>query len=202
MNTDKRQRFRVDYFLTIRPLIKNVECGDTGIIKEFNHKLFIGIIDVLGHGKEAYEIAVISKKYLENNYHKDLIVIMKGLHKHLRNSRGAVAGLCLIDLISGELKYVCVGNITARILGANTVRIVPRPGIIGYAIRTPREERKKLYNNDVLLLYTDGIKEHFELEDYPELIQDDARTIASNIINKFGKKNDDAACFALRFTKI
>ena len=202
MNTDKRQRFRVDYFLTIRPLIKNVECGDTGIIKEFNHKLFIGIIDVLGHGKEAYEIAVISKKYLENNYHKDLIVIMKGLHKHLRNSRGAVAGLCLIDLITGELKYVGIGNITARIFGTNTVRIVPRPGIIGYAIPTPREERKKLYNNDVLLLYTDGIKEHFELEDYPELIQDDARTIASNIINKFGKKNDDAACIVLRFTKI
>ena len=202
MNTDKRQRFRGNYFLAIRPLIKNVECGDTGIIKEFDHKIFIGIIDVLGHGKEAYEIAVISKKYLENNYHKDLIVIMKGLHECLKDSRGAVAGLCLIDLIAGELKYVGIGNITARIFGANTVRIVPRPGIIGYAIPTLREERMKLYNNDVLLLYTDGIKEHFELEDYPKLLQDDARTIASNIINKFGKKNDDAACIVLSFTQI
>jgi hypothetical protein len=202
MFLDEIEKFKVDYFLAIRPLIKNMECGDTGIIKEFDHKVFIGIIDVAGHGKEAYEIAVISKKYLENNYHKDLIVIMKGLHEHLKGTRGAVAGLCLLDLITGELKYVGTGNITARILGINTVRIVSRPGIVGYAIRTIREERMKLHNNDVLLLYTDGVKGHFELEDYPELLQDDARTIATNIINEFGKKNDDAACIALIFRQI
>ena len=202
MDTDKRQVFKADYFLTVKPLTKNVECGDTGIIKEFDHKLFISIIDVLGHGKEAYDIAVVSKDFLEENYRKDLVEVMKGLHKHLRNSRGAVAGLCLLDLITGELKYVGTGNITARIFGTNTVRIVQRPGIIGYAIRTIREERMKLYNNDVLLLYTDGIKEHFKLEDYPELLQDNTRTIATDIINKFGKKNDDAACIVLRFTQI
>jgi len=202
MDIDKRQVFKVDYFLTIKPFTKNVECGDTGIIKEFDHKVFIGIIDVAGHGKEAYKIAVTSKDFLEKNYRKDLVNSMKDLHKCLKDTRGAVAGLCLIDLIAGKLKYVGIGNITARIFGANTRRIISKPGIIGYAIRTIREERTKLYNNDVLLLYTDGIKEHFELEDYPELLQDDARTIATNIISKFGKNNDDAACIALRFTQM
>lgn len=192
----------MDYFLDIRPLTKNRECGDTGIIKEFDHKLFIGIIDAAGHGKEAHGIAVTFKKFLENNYQQGLVVIMKGLHEHLKYTRGAVAGLFLLDLTTGKLKYVGVGNITARIFGTNTVRIVSRSGIIGYTIPTLREERTKLYNNDVLLLYTDGIKEHFELEDYPELLQDDARTIVTNIINKFGKKNDDAACIALRFTQM
>jgi len=192
----------VDYFLDIRPLTKNRECGDTGIIKEFDHKIFIGIIDVVGHGKEAYKIAVVSKGFLEENYRKDLVEVMKGLHEHLKDTRGAVAGLFLLDLTTGKLKYVEVGNITARIFGANTRRIISKPGIIGYAIRTIREERTKLYNNDVLLLYTDGIKEHFELEDYPKLLQDDAKTIVTNIINKFGKKNDDAACIALRFTQM
>jgi len=192
----------VDYFLDIRPLTKNRECGDTGIIKEFDHKLFIGIVDAAGHGKKAHGIAVISEKFLEKNYHQDLVEIMKGLHEHLKDTRGAVAGLFLLDLTTGKLKYVEVGNISARIFGTNTVRIVSRSGIIGYAIRTIREERMKLYNNDVLLLYTDGIKEHFELEDYPELLQDDARTIVTNIINKFGKKNDDTTCIALRFAQM
>ena len=199
MSVNERQKSKVDYFFEIRPLTKNRECGDTGIIKEFDHKLFIGIIDAAGHGKEAYGIAVIFKKFLEKNYHQDLALIMKGIHEHLKDTRGAVAGLCLLDLTTGKLKYLEIGNITARIFGVNTVRIISRPGIIGYAIPTIREERTKLYNNDVLLLYTDGIKEHFELEDYPELLQDDARTIVTNIINKFAKKNDDAACIALRF---
>lgn len=192
----------MDYFLDIRPLTNNRECGDTGIIKEFDHKLFIGIVDAAGHGIKAYDVAVIFKKYLENNYHQNLVEIIKGLHEQLKHTRGAVAGLFLLDLTTGELKYLEVGNITARIFGANTVRIVSRPGIIGYAIPNLREERRKLYNNDVLLLYTDGVKEHLELEDYPELLKDDARTIATNIINKFGKKNDDAACIALRFTQM
>lgn len=202
MDTDKRQVFKVDYFLTIKPFTKNVECGDTGIIKEFDHKVFIGIIDVVGHGKEAYKIAVTSKDFLEKNYRKDLVNSMKDLHKCLKDTRGAVAGLCLIDLIAGELKYVGIGNITARIFGSTTVRIVSRTGIIGYIMSTPREEIMKLCTDDVLLLYTDGIKEHFELEDYPELLKDGARTIASTIIHKFGKKNDDAACIALRFTQM
>jgi len=202
MDTDKRQVFKADYFLAVKPLTKNVECGDTGIIKEFDHKIFISIIDVLGHEKEAYDIAGVSKDFLEENYRKDLVEVMTGLHKHLRNSVGAVAGLCLLDLITGELKYVGTGNITARIFGADTRRIIFEPGIIGYAIRTIREKRIKLYNNDVLLLYTDGIKEHFESEDYPELLQEDTRTIATNVIYKFGKNYDDAACIALRFTQV
>jgi len=202
MSTNKRQKSKVDYFLDIKPLIKNNECGDIGIIKEFDHQVFIGIVDVVGHGKKAHEIAVISKKFLENNYHRDLTVIMKSLHEHLKGTRGAVAGLCLLDLTSGELKYVGVGNITVRIFGFNTHRIIPRPGIIGYAMRTIREERTKLHHNDVLLLYTDGVKEHFELGDYPEILQDDTGTIAKNIISKFGKNNDDAACIALRFIQM
>ncbi len=144
---------------------KETECGDTGIIKEFDNNVFIGIVDVLGHGTEAYKLAVICRDFLEKNYRKDLIEIMKSFHDYLKGSRGAVAGLCLLDINSGILKYVGMGNITARKFGLNPLRLVPRDGIIGDAIKTSKEETIKLSDGDVFVLYTDGVKEHFELED-------------------------------------
>lgn len=146
------------YFLAIRPLTRNSECGDTGLIKEFENKVFIGILDVLGSGKDAQKIVSISKDFLEKNYRKDLVEIMKGLHECIKGSRGAVAGVCHLDLKTGELKYVGIGNITTRIFGSSTKRIISRSGIIGYMMPSPREKTMKLYASDILVLYTDGVK--------------------------------------------
>lgn len=63
----------------------------------------------------------------------------------------------------------------------------------------PREEIIDLCHGDVLVLHSDGVRYHFELKDYPGLLRDDAETIARNIIYKFGKKEDDASCIALRY---
>lgn len=189
----------LDYFLAKRPLTTEIECGDAGIIKEFNHKIFITLFDVLGHAsKDTYKIAQRIAQYLEKNYQKELIEIIKGLHEYMAGSRGAAIGLGLLDLKTGELKYVGVGNIVARKFGSSTVRIIPRSGVVGYIMPEPKEEIIRLYDGDILVLYTDGVKESFELEEYPELLKDDAKTIATHLIHQFGKEEDDAACIALR----
>jgi len=57
----------------------------------------------------------------------------------------------------------------------------------------------KISGGDVLVLHTDGIASHFDLNDYPEILKDDAKTIANNLIKKFSKKDEDATCVVLRF---
>jgi negative regulator of sigma-B (phosphoserine phosphatase) len=68
-------------------------------------------------------------------------------------------------------------------------------------MRHLREEKMTLTDGDVLVLHTDGVKEHFDLEDYPELLVDDAETVANHIINQFGGAEDDACCIALRYQR-
>ncbi len=191
---------KLDYYLAKRPLPghKESECGDIGLIKEFGQKVFIAIVDVLGHGKDAHRLASISKRYLQKNYHKSLIDIVEGLHAHIKSSRGEVLAVCLLDIKSGQLRCVGVGNITVRKFGASSIKMVSRSGIVGYVLPSPKEEIMQLYNGDVLVLYTDGVKSLFELGDYPELLKDDAKTVATHIIHQFGKEEDDAACIALR----
>ncbi len=65
-------------------------------------------------------------------------------------------------------------------------------------MRMPALETIALEDGDVVILYTDGVKSHFTLKEYPQMLRDDVKTIASTIVNSFGRAHDDAACVALK----
>ena len=62
-----------------------------------------------------------------------------------------------------------------------------------------REQTLKLFAGDVLVMYSDGIKEHFELSEYPGILTGNAKSIAVGLLNQFGKQNDDVSCIALKY---
>ena len=92
-----------------------------------------------------------------------------------------------------------IGNIVIRCFGATEVRLLSRPGIVGGNRRTPSEEHMNLSPGNVIVLYTDGIRDRFGLDDYPALLHDSAESIAATVVRRFGKDYDDASCVALRF---
>jgi serine phosphatase RsbU (regulator of sigma subunit) len=190
-----------DYHVAKVPLLSEEKCGDTSVIKEFNRKMFFAVVDVLGHGSEARALAIIIETFLAENCREDLIEIIVGLHEHIKGSRGAAAALCLLDRDSGELKYTGIGNITVRTIGRVTRRLLSRDGVIGYMIRSPIEKSIKMADNDILLAYSDGIKENFEFEDNPGIVKLTAKRIATLVMTQFNKKIDDAICLALRYRK-
>jgi negative regulator of sigma-B (phosphoserine phosphatase) len=191
---------RVDCYLVKRALtLRETECGDTGVIKEFDGQCFLALVDVLGHGSEAHTAALSAQKYLEQNYRQELIDVMQGLHACLMGTRGAVAAICRLDIKTGKLIYVGVGNIAVRVLGPRNSRFVSRDGIVGYMMSTLKEQTLKLFAGDVLVMHSDGIKEHFELSKSPGILTGTAKSIAVELLNQFGKRNDDASCIALKY---
>ncbi|MBW2310137.1 MAG: SpoIIE family protein phosphatase [Deltaproteobacteria bacterium] len=194
---------KLDYFLFVRPL-ENGRSGDTGVVREFNDKVFLGLVDVLGHGEEAWKAAKIYKRFLEKNYRRSLVEIGEKLHEHIHKKgiRGAVIGVCHLVKNTGELSYIVTGDISLRKFGTISERAVSQPGIMGEAIRFLREKKTHLVDDDVLILHSDGIKYHFDLRDYPQLFKESARNIATNLIAKFGKDHDDASCIVLKYARI
>ena len=177
------------------------ECGDTGIVRAYEDHCFVALIDVLGHGKEAFEVAVRAEKWLLNHHGQehDLEEIMTGLHAHLKGSRGAVASVCRLNLDTGELAFSGVGNITMRVFGNSPQRLIARDGIVGYMMRSPMEQKTTLHPGDILVLSSDGVAEHFNLDDFPELLMGNAVDITRKFLDDLGKENDDASCIALRY---
>ncbi len=199
----KPENTQLDIHSIVRPLPGNREdeCGDTTVIIRQDNHLFLGMIDALGHGRKAHELAITCKVFLQKNFNDNLVELFESLDDHIKGSIGVVAALSHLDLETGELNYAGIGDITTRIFGENEKRFVSRSGVIGYMPPKAKVSTFTLCDNDILMLYSDGVRAHFVLKDYPELMKDDAKTVASNIIDKFGKQQDDAGCIVLRYKK-
>jgi hypothetical protein len=193
---------KIEYAMILRALLWDVsECGDLGYIREYDNKCFVCLIDILGHGKNARSIAVEAEKYLEANYQRNLVDIMNGLHKHLYGSRGGVVLMCRLDIPAGKLQYTGIGNVTGRVIGFNQHRMLSKDGIVGFGSISPIIRECDFSDHDLLILYSDGIKEHFNLLEHLPLFTGDTESIASGVLKEFGKKTDDACCIALKYIK-
>lgn len=187
----------IDYFIAERAL--EWVNGDTAFISVGKGQVFVGIVDGAGHGPEAHKIAQASRDFLEKNKDEKLTSLMNELHENLLGTRGGVAIIGKLDNETLQFHYVGIGNIFLRKFGNPSEQAVTQDGVIGYHIRTPKEKRMQISGGDVLVMHTDGITSYFDVNDYPEILSDDAKTIANNLINKFGKINDDATCIVIRF---
>ena len=177
-------------------------CGDTGVLQVAPDRCFAALIDVLGHGRAASEVAKVAEQHLRCAMSgADLTEVMNGLHEHLKGTRGAVVSLCRIDIATGLLRFVGVGNITARITGSKPQRLLSRDGVVGYQTSKPREESATLVWGDIVVMHSDGISENADWLEHPDLLVGTAEEIANGVLRHFSKQNDDASCLVIRYLK-
>ena len=175
--------------------------GDLAFFDSDDRWVFLAIIDGLGHGQEAHEVAKIAHKFLSESWSPDVVLTMNRLHELLQNTRGAAAGLAAIDLTTDIVHYTGIGNTVFRRLGSSASRLVSREGIVGIRMRSPNEQQLLLQDKDILLLYSDGVSDQFELQSYPQIKVHSSQLAAKNIVRKFGSRFDDSTCLVVKYVK-
>jgi serine phosphatase RsbU (regulator of sigma subunit) len=183
----------------VRPCSGEFVSGDAVVSRDLGQGLFVAIVDVLGHGPEAHELTHIIEAYLGRYGSADVHGVMTRLHQHLRGTRGAAVGLCSIDAESGRVDYAGIGNTVMRRFGETETRLVSHDGVLGHNMRTPHPQTLQLAHGDMLVLYTDGVSDRFTAQDYPGVLRHPPSEVAKNIVQRFGKSHDDAACIAVRY---
>jgi serine phosphatase RsbU (regulator of sigma subunit) len=184
----------------IRPCRGEQLSGDSVVIRPLEQGLFVAIVDVLGHGPEANKLTHVIDAYLARYGTSDVSGVMTRLHQHLKGTRGAAVGLCAIDAATGRIEYAGIGNTAMRRFGKAETRFVSQDGVLGQNMRTPRPQTLQLEPGDLIILYTDGVSDRFTLDDYPGVLHHAPKEVASNIVQRFGKDHDDAACIAVRYS--
>ena len=106
----------------------------------------------------------------------------------------------LMDSASGRVSYAGIGNTAMRRFGKAETRLVSQAGVLGQNMRTPRPQTLQLEPGDLIVLYTDGVSDRFTADDYPGVLRHAPKQVASNIVQRFGKDHDDAACIAVRYS--
>ena len=182
-----------------RPCLGEHLSGDTVVIESLEQGLFVAIVDVLGHGPDANALTHVIEAYLKRYCCRDITGVLARLHQHLQGTRGAAVGLCAIDTATGRLDYAGIGNTSMRIFGKTETRFVSQDGVLGQNMRTPRPQSAQLEPDDLIVLYTDGVSDRFTTQQYPGVLLHAPEVVAANIVKRFGKDHDDAACIAVRY---
>jgi serine/threonine protein phosphatase PrpC len=161
-------------------------------------RLVLAVIDVLGHGPQAHAVAVKAEAALAGSENSDVTALLALLDEALAGPIGAAAAIVVLEPDSGMGQFVGVGNTVARALGRSERRLVSVDGIVGQSHRSPSRLDFTLGVGDILLLHTDGISSHFDRSQYPQLPTEDVEVGAREMIRRFGRTYDDAACLIVR----
>ncbi len=182
----------------VRPCLGERVSGDTVVIEHCDDMLFLAVVDALGHGPQANAVANRAEFFLRKHWSSDVLDTMQRLHSELKGTIGAAAGLGVVDRRTCELRYTGVGNTVLRTFGSRTTRLISTDGIIGIRFRTPTVQAAPLNASDIMLLYSDGVSDRFDVAQYPQIRYHSAAAIAHHIVERFGKPYDDATCMAMR----
>jgi len=171
--------------------------GDQWFVKKFSDAILVAVIDGLGHGKKAADSAKKIIEVLNTSQEEDtLFDIINRCHESLQGSRGAVLMLAKIQK-NYEVTWMNVGNI----LGLHWIKktqkkdvLLPQGGVVGFRLPLLRSESFIAHPGDMLIIATDGLKNHFIQDDFHHT---SPQKVADEFFKKYRKLEDDALIFVL-----
>jgi negative regulator of sigma-B (phosphoserine phosphatase) len=143
------------------------ESGDRYVVRKTSTGILIGLTDGLGHGAEAARASELAIRLIENSFEDSLITIAKRCHEQLQLTRGVVMALASINATDNTLTWFSIGNIEGVLIHSNPHAvpareyIFTRPGVVGYRFPLPSATVLSIFENDLLVLATDGIRNDF-----------------------------------------
>jgi len=189
------------------PLNGGDYCGDQFGYWRNGKETVLCIADGLGHGKHAEEAAKSALAYVARHLSSPLAKIFSGCNSAIRNTRGVAMGIAIIDEDARMLTYAGVGNTRIMIQrkadgGDTTAEILylrSDYGIVGGGFKRLVPEDVPLQSGDLVVLYTDGVKEMINLPRDHVLAYGSVQKLAEMIINNWRIETDDAAVLVYRY---
>lgn len=178
---------RVSLAWVSRPRAGESVNGDAVVVRKHGSSVLIAVIDALGHGPKAAEVAQTSVKWLDSaDEPTGATGLVNGLHRELQGSRGTAALLLLVSATG--LEACSVGNVELR---STTGRLpfVLTPGVLGVRLRSPKICVSGSPLSDRFVLHSDGISGRFDIK--PPRSQTPSELV-SHIFASHRHSHDDA----------
>ncbi|MCR9164127.1 MAG: SpoIIE family protein phosphatase [Nannocystaceae bacterium] len=139
-----------------RPCSGFTASGDLVVVRQEGDATMLAVVDVLGHGPSAAEVAQQASACLRRvDLEADVEAWTYQLHEALSRTRGAAVGLGRSR--GSDLQLAVVGNVAIASCGTR-VGIVASPGIVGRRLRKLRTFSFSMKTGDRLALYSDGLR--------------------------------------------
>lgn len=134
-------------------------CGGDGyLVVQRPDSFWVVVVDALGHGKAAAEVAytllAMINRLIET--YKAPEAVVEACHRGLQGSRGAAMAIARADNCCWE--WIGVGNVRGKLLGSASASFSNMDGVVGYGSLHLRRSVLPRQPNSRLCIYTDGVK--------------------------------------------
>jgi len=174
--------------------------GDQCLVQPSGGRVLLAVVDGLGHGEKAADVAERAITVLRDHAHEPPDDLLQRCHRKLVGTRGVVMSLASVDVAGRCLTWLGVGNVEGVLLRADAGQrresLLLRGGIVGYRLPALRPTTIALAPGDVLLLATDGLRSAFA-QDVRRGCS--AAEIAGDLLARYLRGNDDALVLVARY---
>jgi anti-sigma regulatory factor (Ser/Thr protein kinase) len=174
-------------------------CGDAWATIERDGRIFVLLVDGLGHGEQAALAAAEAVRVFCAHRAEELAPIVESIHAALRSTRGAALAIARVDPGAHQVHYVGVGNISGVIRDrrtGSTSSMVSQNGTVGYTVRKVQTFEYSWNDDSVLVMHSDGLATHWDVDRYPGLLQMHPSLIAGVLYRDFRRGRDDVTVLA------
>ena len=182
------------------PMPGEEQCGDRWTFREHQGRATVLVVDGLGHGPLAHDAASAAiAAFRQSRADESPAALMEILHAALRPTRGAAAAILGLDPLRGHAAYCGVGNIEGRILHpGGEHHLVSYFGTLGHQVRKFHTFDYEFPRDATVVLHSDGIGRHWDLADYPGLLERHPALAAGVLYRDHQRGRDDATVVVVR----
>ena len=174
-------------------------CGDGWSYERSPGRIVVLVTDGVGHGPPAHAASSAAAAVFAEHSGRPLEEIMARLHDALRHTRGAAAALAEIDGSRGLLRFCGVGNIVGRAFAPDGERrTVSQFGTLGHDARRIREFQYPWTRGSTLILHSDGLTDHWTLDEYAGLARREPALVAGILFRDHARGRDDCTVVVVR----
>ena len=176
--------------------------GDAFVIKRWGMHALVGVIDGVGHGELAHQIAQTTRQYLESHFDQPMAHLFRGVTRVCRGTRGVVMALARFDWAQSKLTFAAIGNVEARVFGSTVpMNLIIRRGIVGVNAPNPVVTEYPWDPCYVMVLHSDGLRTQWRWEDFPDFAEAPAQRIAQRLVMTLARSDDDATAVVVKGTE-
>jgi phosphoserine phosphatase RsbX len=181
------------------------ESGDTHMVCCNQNGVLIAVIDGIGHGEEAAEVARTAAALLRNSADEPVISLVERCHEKLKGTRGVVLSVAFVSPEQKMMTWIGVGNVQGVLLRVNANNghmqepLLLRAGVVGSRLPSLQASVLPVSQGDTVVFTTDGIQNDFSTS---LSARENPQRAADRILNKFRNRSDDALVLVARLTGI
>jgi anti-sigma regulatory factor (Ser/Thr protein kinase) len=176
-------------------------CGDAWEVMERAGVLRAMVVDGLGHGPFAGEAAREALAVFRSQATAGPASTLKLVDQALTKTRGAAGAIVELCPAKGHATAAGVGNISMRILNKGESKSFGcHNGTLGTGVPRIREIICPWVHGSILVMHSDGLKTHWNHEDYPGSTQRPPGLVAGLLYRDFKRERDDVTVIVVRYS--